>query len=347
MGPSISRERHHPVLVVAVLVLIALAAAEIRARADRLVLGDADDSPSRIDIKRVVQGHYFEYVLYRLDAYEQWKPADLDDGRIVFSFDMDADEAAERRAILEYTAGGGSQLRLRIVGHNGHRIGRGVLRRPSQRSVEVWIKRWQLGYPKRYRMFVTVETTASANCARGCKDRAPDDDTIRHRLHRLCFSREPTITGTRAGEVLRGTKRSDVIAGRGGNDVIAGVRKTDVVCGGDGDDVIRAGRGFLVLRGGGGSDRITATGPKPTPCDDTAACAYPEAIVLGDAGPDALEGGRHHEHLLGGRGTDLLRGKRGGDRLDGGQDHDVLRGGAGRDACIRGEELHSCTSRQR
>lgn len=319
------------------------------ATADEQVVEDGDDSASAIDIASVRQGHYFEYVLYRVAAFEAWEPADLEDGGMVFSFNLDRDPDIERRGILEYIGGNGTQLRATVVDRDGDLVGRAVFRRPGERSVELWFKRRHLNNPKTYRAFVTVETSDAGACStESCIDRAPDRKALRHRLRKLCSDREPTITGTRANDTIRATRRTDVIAGRGGDDKVLGVSGADVVCGGRGDDVIEGGRGFLFLRGGPGSDRISAAGPRPRPCNDTsvgvASCAYPEAIALGGAGSDLLVGGAGHERLIGGGGDDVLRGRAKADALDGGRGRDEGWGGSGRDACGRVEERHSCKS---
>ena len=317
--------------------------------ADERTIEDADDSSSVIDVSAVRQGHYFEYALYRVTAADPWEPADLEGGRMVLRFNLDDDRAIERKGIVEYVAGGGTQLRATVVDRDGDPVGRAVHRRPNGRSIELWFKRSHLKHVKNYRVFVTVRTSDSDACAaEPCTDRIPDEGTIRHRLHELCSSREPTITGTRGNDELRATRHADVIAGRGGDDEIVGVAGNDVVCGGRGDDVIEAGSGYLFLRGGAGSDRISATGPRPRPCDDTGggspSCAYPEAIVLGGGGADVLIGGGYHERLVGGDGDDVLRGKRRGDVLGGGKGRDEAWGGGGPDVCARVEARHSCES---
>jgi Ca2+-binding RTX toxin-like protein len=342
-------------LAVALLVIPFIAGADLAARADRTTVEDADDSGSAIDVARVKQGHYAGYVVYRVFAYEQWDHAALKDGRIVFSFNTDDDSGIERRGIVEYDGGAGPQLRMKIVNGRGRRLGRGVVGRPGRLSVWVWIARWQLERVRRYEMSVTVSTKASEECAHGCRDRVPETGSVSHRLHRLCSGEEPRLVGTRGPDLLRGTKRRDIIAAGGGDDRIKDVRKNDTVCGGWGDDVIRAGRGYLSLFGGPGSDRFTATGPRPSPCDDVnvgrdaraqlRSCIFPEAFVSGGSGRDVLIGGRYHEHLRGGRGADVVRGSKWSDRLNGGRGHDLLRGGAGADGCFRGEELHSCSKR--
>lgn len=303
-------------------------------------IGDPDDSPSRIDIARVRQGHYFEQMLYRVVAHEPWEPQDLGDGRLVISFNTDDRADVERRAILEYVGGGGGQMRARVMNQHGRTVGRATYRRPSSRSVELWFKRGDLGDPRSYSAWIHVRADG--------RDRAPDEGELRHRLQRLCMHSEPTITGTHGNDSLRGTKRDDVIHGFGGDDEIRNVGSGDTVCGGGGADVIEAGRGWIFLRGGAGSDRLSLTGPRPRPCDDTntpearASCAYPQAYAAGGGGNDLLVGGHRHEALSGGKGDDVLRGLRWSDGLHGGPGHDTLRGGGGNDSCRAGETLRSC-----
>lgn len=327
---------------VSLLALASLVTGVFPATADQITIDDPNDSPSAIDVAHVVQGHYSRYALYRVVAHERWDSAALDNGRVVFNFNIDNDADVERHVILEYKGGGGSQFRSRIENIHGRRIGRAVFRRPGNRSVEVWIDRWQLKHTRRYRMSVSVTTRAAGGCEDGCKDRAPDKGTIFHKIHKLCSSDEPTVIGTGGDDSLRGTRKHDVIAARAGDDLITNVNRNDKVCGNRGDDLIRAGKGFLSLSGGPGSDRIVATGPRPRPCDDTGLCAYPEAFLSGGAGHDVLIGGKHHEYLRGGRGADVLRGFRWSDRLYGGRGKDLLDGGRGKDACAQGEELRSC-----
>ena len=171
---------------VALLALTLFATGANPASADQISVHDPNDSPSTIDVASVVQGHYFRYALYRLVAHEAWDSAALDNGRVILSFNTDNDADVERRAFVEYKGGGGAQFRSRIENSHGRRrIGRAVLRRPSSRSVEVWIARWQLKHAKRYRMSVSVTTRSPGDCADGCKDRAPDRGTIFHRLLKL------------------------------------------------------------------------------------------------------------------------------------------------------------------
>jgi uncharacterized repeat protein (TIGR01451 family) len=93
------------------------------------------------------------------------------------------------------------------------------------------------------------------------------------------FAATCTITGTAAGETLRGTSGNDVICGRGGNDTIRASSGNDVVLGGDGNDALQGdagddwllgGRGRDSLDGGAGSDacEVGAGGdPAPARCE--------------------------------------------------------------------------------
>jgi Ca2+-binding RTX toxin-like protein len=111
-----------------------------------------------------------------------------------------------------------------------------------------------------------------------------------------------TITGTDAGEVLRGTRHSDVICGMGGDDKIKGLGGNDIIFGGDGNDAVSGGRGRDRLYGNAGRDRLR-----------------------GQSGRDRLVGGSDRDRLYGGRGRDSLsaRDAHGGDRISGGGSRDT------------------------
>jgi hypothetical protein len=326
-----------------ILALALILVAQTPAAADVERIRDGNDSRSPLDIESVVQGHYFEYALYKVISRDRWDQTELKGGKMVFHFNTDGDPRIERRGVLKYHSPRGAQLRLTVFNSRHHEVGRGVFRRPSRRSVEVWFKRRLLGYPEKYRVIVTVATDG---CGDKCHDRAPDRGTISHELQPLCGSSEATLMGTEGDDVLHGTDRRDVIMGLAGNDDITDVDGSDLVCAGPGDDVVEGGRGFLFVFGGSGADHISGSGPRPRPCDDTgrrsASCVYPEAVFIGGAGNDTLEGGRYSERLMGEEGNDHLRGADGSDRLDGGDGHDALYGGSGSDYCKRGEEDSSC-----
>ena len=71
-----------------------------------------------------------------------------------------------------------------------------------------------------------------------------------------CRGLTATITGTAAGERIKGSPRRDVIAARGGKDRVKGRGGNDVICGGAGKDSLYGGSGADFLRGGAGNDAL-------------------------------------------------------------------------------------------
>ena len=136
-------------------------------------------------------------------------------------------------------------------------------------------------------------------------------------------SNAPTITGTKAPDVIvagpgdnviRGEGGNDTICGGAGNDTIYGERGNDTIFGEEGDDTIFGERGSDDLDGGAGTDRL-----------------------FGSTGNDSLLGGPgDHDHLDGGPGDDSLDGGEG--------DFDVLIGGPGNDGIDGGPGAHDIAS---
>ena len=62
------------------------------------------------------------------------------------------------------------------------------------------------------------------------------------------------LTGSVAGDDLRGLGGADRIVGRAGDDLLLGGCGSDILCGGKGDDVLGGGRGDDRLMGGAGAD---------------------------------------------------------------------------------------------
>lgn len=136
-------------------------------------------------------------------------------------------------------------------------------------------------------------------------------------------SNVPTITGTKAPDVIVAGPGDNVIRGEGGNDTI---------CGGEGDDTVYGGRGNDTLFGEGGND--TLYGERGS--DDLDGGAG-EDLLLGATGNDELDGGAgDHDQLLGGPGDDSLSGGEG--------DFDVLTGGPGNDSIDGGPGAHDIAS---
>jgi Ca2+-binding RTX toxin-like protein len=133
----------------------------------------------------------------------------------------------------------------------------------------------------------------------------------------------PTITGTKAPDVIVAGPGDNAIHGEGGNDTI---------CGGEGDDTIYGGRGDDTIFGEGGNDSL-----------------------YGERGSDELEGGEGEDLLVGATGNDVLNGGPGDrdrllggpgdDSLSGGEgDFDVLTGGPGNDSIDGGPGAHDIAS---
>ena len=71
-----------------------------------------------------------------------------------------------------------------------------------------------------------------------------------------CGGKFPTVVGTTARDVLRGSRFADVISTLGGNDVVRGLAGKDIICGGKGHDRLIGGKGGDRLIGGPGRDKL-------------------------------------------------------------------------------------------
>ena len=145
-------------------------------------------------------------------------------------------------------------------------------------------------------------------------------------LMRPCWHLDPTIVGTRRGEVLRGTDGPDVIEGLGGSDVIYGLGGDDHICGGLRADRVVGGEGDDHIQGDLGADIIVGG-----PGDDT---------LKGNEHADTIRGEDGDDHLVDGPGIpDRLRGGTGFDYLESVDeiDGDLLNGGAETDSCEGGQ----------
>jgi len=156
------------------------------------------------------------------------------------------------------------------------------------------------------------------------------------------------ITGSEAGDTIRGRKSGDKIDGAGGDDTLDGGNGRDKVKGGDGDDDLGGGNGNDKLLGGDGDDLITGgTGAdkiKGGPGTDTASYANSSDPVKINLGKTKQKGGdaegdklKSIENLIGSKGNDTLVGDGGANVLDGRDGNDKLRGKGGADTLIGGE----------
>ena len=176
------------------------------------------------------------------------------------------------------------------------------------------------------------------------------------------------VTGTDAGDAIKGNAEANVLNGMAGDDFLAGGNGQDTINGGTGDDFIQSGgdRVTDLVNGGAGTDTIsyqsTSTfnpqvgpGVRVTLADggaegsatmlysSTGANGFPTLTtvledrlisienVTGSDASDTITGNGVANELIGGRGQDTLSGMGGTDILDGGAGRDTLTGGANND----------------
>jgi|GEM_PF-3144117 len=152
----------------------------------------------------------------------------------------------------------------------------------------------------------------------------------------------PTLTGTSASDILRGTADSELIFGDPA-DIVPG--PGNLIFTGGGDDLVFAGYGSDTVVGGAGRDTILGVGTTEAPGGSAAFLARDDAAdrLDGGAGDDLIVGGGGDDTLLGGTGNDSLAGDWGNDRLRGGAGDDTLRGGLGADRLTGGEGADTFT----
>ncbi len=127
-----------------------------------------------------------------------------------------------------------------------------------------------------------------------------------------------TITGTDAGERLKGTRGDDTINAMGGPDKVRGLAGNDTIGGGAARDHLRGDRGNDTINGDDGNDHMR-----------------------GGSGDDTQDGGAGNDVIFAGFGADVSNGGDGNDRLwalarkdvtgEAGEPVDTLNGGAGDD----------------
>jgi Ca2+-binding RTX toxin-like protein len=139
------------------------------------------------------------------------------------------------------------------------------------------------------------------------------------------------LTGSYFADTLRGHSSNNVLSGLAGDDILEGLGGTDRLDGGEGLDLASyasAGAGVTVhLRNGGASSTGPGPGGGPAGIDYFVSIEgfigsnFNDTLV-GDAGPNVLQGGFGDDRLFGLDGDDVLRG---------GAGYDLFYGGAGSD----------------
>ncbi len=171
------------------------------------------------------------------------------------------------------------------------------------------------------------------------------------------------VTGTDAGDAIKGNAGANVLNGMGGDDHLAGGGGQDTIYGGNGNDFIQStGDGVTdYVNGGAGTDTISyqptsninsQNGPPvfvtlaDGGAEGSATMIYTNGLELnlvvedrlisienvsGTNASDNITGNGAANELSGWRGQDTLNGAGGNDVLDGGAGRDVLTGGVNND----------------
>jgi Ca2+-binding RTX toxin-like protein len=151
------------------------------------------------------------------------------------------------------------------------------------------------------------------------------------------------LAGSNYDDELFGTNAPNTLYGMGDGDWLEGLGGVDTLEGGGGDDFLRGGAGADTLDGGPGFDMaaytlssvgvyvtlITDRGFGGEAAGDTLISienlggSWHDDLLVGDDGPNELEGLAGNDSLKGGGGADTLRGDHGADTLVGGRGDDT------------------------
>lgn len=188
------------------LVLAAVAAAALMhvAAADTAGTGDRDDTPGRLDLKRVRHSHEGRRLVHSAHTYARWRSSSLAGDETYIGFYLDAGShgtRGDRFVWVRYEEGRGLYAEVfRPLSHpNGERIGPVRVSRPNRRSVKISLKPSQIskGIANGYRWRSTTsfeKTSARGACGDdgeassfptgACMDDAPE-------LARAGFEHQP------------------------------------------------------------------------------------------------------------------------------------------------------------
>jgi hypothetical protein len=160
------------------------ASASVASRAEPYAptLRDRDDSPGRLDIARLAEGHDGIGLTHVVTMHDPWRNRMLSartNNMILLRFDTVGDRNPERWVIVVRR-----QRALRAYVTNGRLtriIGQAQASRPDRQSLLVTVGPKRIGATAGYRWSVfTYFQTTSGPCRNGCFDRAPDSGALRH-----------------------------------------------------------------------------------------------------------------------------------------------------------------------
>jgi Ca2+-binding RTX toxin-like protein len=172
------------------------------------------------------------------------------------------------------------------------------------------------------------------------------------------------LVGGTGDDQLAGDDADNALLGNAGNDMLGGGGGNDQLDGGAGDDRLAGGAGADILTGGDGNDTtdyIGSTGGVRVVLDGKPGDGMPgendsvdtenvtgsplDDVLIGNAGPNLIQGAEGNDRILGGKGADALFGNHGDDiiqSLDGTQDQ--VQCGDGEDGVVsdRGDVRTDC-----
>ena len=164
----------------AALVTVALIAAV--AGAHHTDLPDRNDTPGKLDVKRVRFAHRGGPPLWTIVTFAEWGTRQIwDRGYVMVMLDTEAGAPAEHYLLVRSRGASlvGSLWRARRSGADTF-LGSVPVRRLSRRSVTVEVGLFRLEFGEKrsfYRWWVQTVFTSSA-CRRTCHDRAPNLDVV-------------------------------------------------------------------------------------------------------------------------------------------------------------------------
>lgn len=131
---------------------------------------DANDSPSKIDIRTVSVSHTSTSVVHKVRTWNSWTPASLQhDSFFWFGINKDGDAAYERCAFIYYT----TRLRGQLSNCGAQFIRFLPVAKVNATTAKITIPKIQLGGA--YRWFGGSAWLGAPPCANGCSDFAPNN----------------------------------------------------------------------------------------------------------------------------------------------------------------------------
>jgi hypothetical protein len=180
MGRHTSRRS---LLATVALLLVSALLSAAPASGHTFTKNDANDSPSKIDLRSVSVSHTTNGVVHKVTTWNSWTPVSLQhDSFFVIGINKDSDPAYERCAFIYFT----SKLRAQLSNCGSQFISFLPVAKASGTTAKVTIPKNQVGGA--YKWYGVSFWTGAAPCRNTCADFAPN--TLPDILHDLTL---PTI----------------------------------------------------------------------------------------------------------------------------------------------------------